>query len=70
MDIGSTYTNDNAGRTFVHYIAESRKRELVNDIKKAKFFSLFIDGSTDKGNYGNEVVNVTVIICIMHIIIL
>ena len=27
-----TYTNDNAGKTFVHYIAEYRKRELVDDV--------------------------------------
>ena len=58
VEIGSTYTNDNAGKTFVHYIAESRKQELVDDVKKAKFFSLLIDGSTDKGNYDNEVVMV------------
>ena len=58
VEIGSTYTDDNAGKTFVHYIAESRKQELVDDVKRAKFFSLLIDGSTDKGNYDNEVVMV------------
>ena len=34
---------------FCHYIAESRREELA-DLASAKFFSVLMDGSTDKGN--------------------
>ena len=37
------------------YIAESRRLELFDKLKQAKFFSLLIDGSTDKGNADDEV---------------
>ncbi len=49
------YTNDQAGKTFIHFIAESKRNELTERLKKAKFFSLLLDGSTDKGNIDNEV---------------
>ena len=54
VDLGTSYNNESAGKTFVHYIAESRRHELADHIKKAKFFSLLLDGSTDKGNIDNE----------------
>jgi len=50
LDIGFSYTNEHSGRTFVHYIAEARRQELDKKFVGAKFFSLLIDGSTDKGN--------------------
>ena len=53
--IGSTYTNEVACKTFTHYIAESRRLEMFDKLKQAKFFSLLIDGSTDKGNADDEV---------------
>ena len=42
------------GTSFIHYIAEARRQVLVRTISKAKFFSLLLDGSTDKGNIDNE----------------
>ena len=39
----------------MHYIAEARRKDLRLDLTKAKFFSLLLDGSTDKGNIDNEV---------------
>ena len=54
VDIGTTYTNEAAGRSFVHFIAESKWHELIDTLAKADFFSLLLDGSTDKGNYDNE----------------
>ena len=53
--IGSAYTNEIAGKTFTHYIAESRRSQLFEKLAQAKFFSLLIDGSTDKGNIDNEI---------------
>ena len=56
VDIGTTYTNEVAGRSFVHYIAEAERSVVVDAISKADFFSLLLDGSTDKSNHDNEVV--------------
>ena len=56
LDIGVSYTNECSGRPFVHYIAEARRKELAEKVVSAKFYSLLIDGSTDKGNIDNEAV--------------
>lgn len=53
--IGNTYTNEIAGKTFTHYIAESRRLQLFERLRQAKFLSVLIDGSTDKGNTDDEV---------------
>ena len=52
--IGTTYTNEIAGKTFTHFIAESNRQQLLARLAQAKFFSLLIDGSTDTGNIDNE----------------
>ena len=52
--VGTWYVNENAGKEFVHYIAESRRQELRQTLANAKFFSLLLDGSTDVGNINNE----------------
>ena len=48
--LGNAYTNDTACKTFTHYIAESQRQQVKETISQAEFFSLLIDGSTDKGN--------------------
>ena len=53
--IGSAYTNEIACKSFTHFIAESQRRQLFEKLTQAKFFSLLIDGSTDKGNVDDEV---------------
>ena len=40
----------------IHYIAESRRQELITRLGNAKYFSLLLDGSTDKANIDNEVI--------------
>ena len=50
VDIGTTYTNEAARRSFVHFMAETKRGELINTRTKADFFSLLLDGSTNKGN--------------------
>jgi len=50
-----SYTNECSGRTFVHYIAQGRRQELAKKVVGAQFFSLLIDGSTDKLNIDNKV---------------
>ena len=39
----------------MHYIAESRRRELKRTLANARFFSLLLEGSTDVGNVDDEV---------------
>lgn len=56
VDIGATYTNEVAGRSFVHYMAEAKRCEVVDILGKADSFSLLLDGSTDKGIHDNELV--------------
>ena len=52
--LGNAYTNDIACRTITHYIAESQHQQIKEGISQAKFFSLLINGSTDKGNVDDE----------------
>ena len=54
--VGITYRNDMAGKDFVHFIAETKCKHLLQNLAEAKFFSLLLDGSTDTGNIDNEVV--------------
>ena len=45
--LGETYRNDRACRIFVGYIAETERIALAEAIKKAPFYSVLTDGSTD-----------------------
>ena len=54
VNLGSSYLHENAGKEFVHYIAESGRQDMLSKIAKAKFFSLLMDGSTDQSNADNE----------------
>ena len=54
VDIGTTYTNEIAGRSFVHFIGEAERSMVVDALGKADFFYLLLDGSSDKGNCDNE----------------
>ena len=53
VNLGSAYKTETACKTFIHYIAESQRKELVHTLQSAKF-SVLIDGSTDAGNIDNE----------------
>jgi len=54
VNLGNSYLNENAGKEFVHYIAESKRQDLSLTLSKAPFFSLMMDGSTDQSNADNE----------------
>ncbi len=56
VDLGVTYLNDIACKTFIHFIAEVEGERLKNALSQADFFSLLLDGSTDKGCCDNEIV--------------
>lgn len=52
--VGVGYRNDKACATFVHYIAEDQKLQLLGKLSKVKFFSIQSDASTDSGNIEDE----------------
>lgn len=54
VHVGTTYRNQNAGKEFCHFIAESKREDLKQSLAKAKFFSVLMDGSTDVGNVDDE----------------
>ena len=58
VKVGSSYQTNNAAKEFVHFIAKSMKNEIVSAVSEARFFSLFLDGSTDRGNVDNELLMV------------
>ena len=41
VHIGTSYINENAGKEMIHYIAESRRQELIKKLANAKFFFCF-----------------------------
>ena len=42
VNLGTSYTNEYAGREMIHFIAESRRQELREKLAKAKSFSLLL----------------------------
>ena len=46
--MGDTYNNHQVAACFLEYISDIEKQKLVTDIDDVKFFSLTMDGSTDK----------------------
>ena len=54
VDLGATYKNRESARNFVHYIAESQRRQLHVNLASCHFYSVLMDGSTDKGRVENE----------------
>ena len=40
MDLGTTYMNDVACKTFIYFIAEAERQQLGDILAKAEFFSL------------------------------
>ena len=51
VDLGSTYKNRDSARNFVHYI---QRRQLLGNLALCHFYSVLMDGSTDKGRVENE----------------
>ncbi|XP_062582895.1 zinc finger protein 862-like [Saccostrea cucullata] len=54
LDIGNTYENDKAGRTFARYIAKVESDKTVQILNYADFCSISIDGATDSGGMEQE----------------
>ena len=54
VDLGTTYKNRDSAKTFTHYIAESQRKQDQDDLKSCPFYSVLMDGSTDKGRVEDE----------------
>ena len=54
MSIGNSYITETAARSFTHYIAETKRSQLVSILQEVKYFSLLLNGSTDAVNVDNE----------------
>ena len=54
VDLGATYKNQDSARNFIHYIAESQRQQLQVSLASHHFYSVLMDGSTDKGRVENE----------------
>ena len=48
VNIGTSYLSDHSCRDFVDFIAKAQRHSLKEMIKERTFFSLVMDGSTDK----------------------
>ncbi|KAI4830176.1 hypothetical protein KUCAC02_001826 [Chaenocephalus aceratus] len=59
LDLGDTYKNDNACRTFVQAIGQSMKDDLVEKLKNTHFFSVMSDSSVDRSQKDQEMVYLT-----------
>ena len=54
VHLGHSYLNENSCKEFISYIASSKQEKLLDIISKANFFSILLDGCTDKANIDNE----------------
>ena len=52
--LGECYKNDQACAIFIEYIAQDLQGQLGDSLRKAKFYSIQMDGSTDSGNKEEE----------------
>ncbi|XP_065892470.1 zinc finger protein 862-like [Dysidea avara] len=56
VNVGRAYTTETASKDFTHYITEAQRMKVIGQLKKCKFFSVLLDGSTDSGNIENELI--------------
>lgn len=54
LDSGETYNNCKAATCFLENIAEVERESILESVKRAKFFSLTMDGSTDEATVEQE----------------
>ena len=61
VPLGQAYGNAVQARTFVHFIAEEIRSDLVLLLRKSSFFSVCMDSSTDKATIDEEMVQIRVL---------
>ena len=56
VDLGLAYKNRDSAANFVHFIAESQRQHFYDTLRTSRchFYSVLMDGSTDKGRIENE----------------
>jgi hypothetical protein len=55
VDLGSSYKNPPAAKSFIHFIAESQRQDFIAVLSSVPYFSFLMDSSTDEGNVEQEV---------------
>ena len=55
VDLGNTYRNNVACKTFCHFIAQFKRQSLTNELTKVNYFSSLLNGSTDCGSVENKI---------------
>ena len=58
LDIGQTYLNSEAVRQFTHYICETVRKGIPQDVRSAPFLAKIIDGVTDRARVEQELIYV------------
>ena len=61
LPLGCAYSNEKQAKTFVGFIAEELRSQLVKSLQEGGFFSVSFDSSTDQGNIDEEMVQVRVL---------
>jgi len=61
LHMGETYRNDQGCRTFVAAIGELEMDKLVENVRKARFFSVMSDSSMDRAILDQELIYITFI---------
>ena len=56
VDLRQGYKNEIACSSFIDYIAQEQRRNLLASLSVTKFFGLQADGSTDAGNIEDKVI--------------
>ena len=58
LDVGQTYLNSKAARQFTHYISETVREAIAQDVRSAPFLAIIIDGATDSARVEQELIYV------------
>ena len=58
VPVGRSYNNPTQARKFVHFIGEQIRKDMVDLLQNRDFFSVCMDGSTDKATIDKEMVQV------------
>ena len=61
LPLGCAYSNEKQAKTFLGFIAEELRSQLVKSLQEGAFFSVSFDSSTDQGNIDEEMVQVRVL---------
>jgi hypothetical protein len=62
LDLGMAYHNRMAASVFISSIAKVQVQSIVNTLNEQDYFSVLLDGSTDKGTVEQEIVYARILV--------